>query len=81
VEDFDGVVVGGEPAPLDGDGIRDWVGVGFVRCGMVAGGIFGGGRCVRRLVGCRLVGLWPFCPWWPGLRAIPGGVCAVFAVK
>jgi hypothetical protein len=58
VEDLDGVeVVGGEPAPLDGDVIHDWVGVGFARCGKVVGGIAGGGRCARRLVGCRLVGL------------------------
>jgi hypothetical protein len=48
VEDLDGVVmVGGEPAPPDGDGMRDWVGGGFARCGMVAGGIAGGDRCAR----------------------------------
>jgi hypothetical protein len=29
------VVVGGEPTPLDGDDIHDWVDVGFVHCGMV----------------------------------------------
>jgi hypothetical protein len=32
---------------------------------LVVGGIVGGGRCARRLDGCRLVGLWPFYPWWP----------------
>jgi hypothetical protein len=65
VEDLDDVVVvGGGLAPLDGDDTRGWVGDGFARCSMVAGGIAGGDRCARRLVGCRLAGLWPFCPWW-----------------
>jgi hypothetical protein len=69
---------GGEPAPLDGDGIHDWVGVGFVRCGMVAGGIVGGGRCARRLIGCQLDGLWAFCPWWPWSLGNPWwGVCSL----
>jgi hypothetical protein len=62
VEDLGGaeaVVV--EPAPLDGAGKNDWVGAGFARYGRVVGG----GKCARRPAGCRLVGLWPFCSWWP----------------
>jgi hypothetical protein len=66
VEDLDGVeAVGVGPAPLDGDDLHDWVDVGFARYGSVGGGVAGGGKCVRRPAGCRLVGLWPFCPWWP----------------
>jgi hypothetical protein len=65
VEDLGGaeaVVV--EPAPLDGDGNHDWVDAGFARYGRVVS-VVGGGKCARRPAGCRLVGLWPFCPWWP----------------
>jgi hypothetical protein len=66
VEDLgDVVVVGGGLVPLDGNGTRGWVGDGFARCGMVASCIAGGDRCARRLIGCRLARLWPFCPWWP----------------
>jgi hypothetical protein len=58
VDDLDGVVVVvGELPPLDGDGMCDWVGGGFARCGMVVGGIVGSDRCARRLIGCWLVGL------------------------
>ena len=61
--DAEAVVV--EPAPLDGDGKHDWVGVEFARYGRVVGGVVGGGKCARRPAGCQLVGFWPFCPWWP----------------
>jgi hypothetical protein len=50
-----------EPAPLDGAGKNDWVGAGFTRYDRVVGG----GKCARRPAGCRLVGLWTFCPWLP----------------
>jgi hypothetical protein len=66
VEDLGGaeaVVV--EPAPLDGDGKHDWIGARFASYGRVVGGVVGGGKCARRPAGCRLVVLWPFCPWWP----------------
>jgi hypothetical protein len=33
--------LGGVLAPLDGDGIRDWVGGVFARCDMIASGIAG----------------------------------------
>jgi hypothetical protein len=48
-------------APLDGAGKHDWVGAGFARYGIVVDG----GKCARRPVGCWLVGLGTFCPWWP----------------
>jgi hypothetical protein len=47
-KDLDGVVVvRGELAPLDSDGVCGWVGGGFACCGMVASGIAGGDRCAR----------------------------------
>ena len=49
--DAEAVVV--EPALLDGAGTRGWVDAGFVRCCRVVVG--GGGMCVRRPSGCRLV--------------------------
>jgi hypothetical protein len=64
VEDLDDVVVGGGLGPLDDDGTSGWVGDGFARCGMVAGGIAGGDKYVRQLVGCRLAEFWPLCIWW-----------------
>jgi hypothetical protein len=69
VEDLDGAkVVGVGHAPLYGDGMHDWVDVGLACYGKVVGGV---GRCARRLAGCLMVGLWPFCPWWPyGMRVV-----------
>jgi hypothetical protein len=46
VEDLDGVeAVGVGPAPPDGDGMHDWVGVGFACYGRVVGGVARGGKC------------------------------------
>jgi hypothetical protein len=46
VEGLDGVeAVGVGPSPLDGDGMHDWVDVGFARYGGVVGGVAGGGKC------------------------------------
>jgi hypothetical protein len=49
--DAEAVVV--EPAPLGGADKHGWVDGGFTHYGRVVGG----GKCARRLAGCRLVEL------------------------
>jgi hypothetical protein len=68
--DFGGVGLGDANADArveqlvlpDGAGMRGWVDAGCGRCCMVVVG--GGGICVRRLSGCRLIVLETSCPWW-----------------
>jgi hypothetical protein len=64
VEDFGDVAVEEGHGSLGVANTYGFVGGGgMVHCGIVAGGIVGGGRCVQQLVGCRLVDFWPSCLW------------------
>jgi hypothetical protein len=81
VEDFDDAVEEGGLGSLDDDGTSDWVGEGSARCGMVAGGSGGViSMCDNSLVVSWLISGHPI---FGGLsfRAIPGGVCTIFAMK
>jgi hypothetical protein len=61
--------------------MRGWVGGGLARCGMVAGGIAGViGVCDDSLV-VGWLGYGHSVLGGLGLWAVPGGVCAVFAMK
>ena len=70
--DFGDVVVEEGLGSLGVAGTYGFVGgCEIVHCGIVAGGIVGGGRCVQQLVGCRLVDFWSSCFWWPWFQGSP----------
>jgi hypothetical protein len=81
VDDFDDAVEEGGLGSLDDNGTSDCVGEGSARCGMVAGGSAGViSMCDNSLVVSLLISIHPVFGGL-GFQAIPGGVCAFFAMK